>query len=276
MPAPLTQCEANHQQATIDEPPAKRKKTVPAKPSDVFVPWKPSKTTLYDVQQSYRSAIADGRLKFDRVPQTIVRSEDSCQPKHWDPYNLTATAIPRALLDRKIEGIIQRVHLTTRIVPKAVDWIAKTRDYNLAPEDLQIILRGAFGRDESYSIQRPEHASQLPFILRAAADGLSHADELNGRSTILKRAEAVIRMVAYALMEVSVAAGEATDHQVTTIHITPHMALTQGGRKLDESISGWRKDMASEGSYFCSVLVLGDGKSASLEGSRTGPVSNAR
>jgi hypothetical protein len=91
-------------------------------------------------------------------------------------------------------------------VPKAVDWIAKTRDCNLTPDDLQIILHRAFGYDESFSIQQPEDVAELPIILRAAANGLRRVDNLRGRSTILKRAEAVIRIVAYALMEVSVVA----------------------------------------------------------------------
>jgi hypothetical protein len=247
----LPNSKANHQKALIEEPPPKRQKARSAESDDAFVPWTlpvPTNITLHDIQKSYRSAIADGRLKYDQVPQPATRSDGSVQVKRWDPYVLTARAVPRGLLHReKLEDITQRVQLTTQFVPYAVNWIAKTQQSNLTSEDLKIILRQVFGHDEPFLIQQPDCIDEMPMILRIAANSLIRADDLKCRSIIFKRAEAVIRIVAYALTEVSIVSGEATDEQVTTFHIISNVMLIEGGRHLDE-FTWWRKELAHTGS----------------------------
>jgi hypothetical protein len=75
-------------------------------------------------------------------------------------------------------------------------------------------------------------------------------------------------MVAYASIEVSIVAKEATVEQVRTIDIYLFIALILAGRILVE-ITSWRERLAEVVSLFCPFLVLGDSKFASLEESRT-------
>jgi hypothetical protein len=219
---PSLRSKASPPEAVIDEPPSKRRKAQSAK-SDVFVKWAPTISTditIDDVQESYRKAIVDGRLKHDQVPRLLAGSDGSSRVKCWDPYTLSSKVLSRSVLDsEKVKDIMRRLESTTRIVPTAVDWIAKSQEYNPAPEGWHVILGQAFSQRESVTTQHLEYDAELPRILRAAAKSLTLGNELKSRSTILKRTEAVLRMVAYALMEVSVVSGEATDAQVFTPRI---------------------------------------------------------
>jgi hypothetical protein len=114
-------------------------------------------------------------------------------------------------------------------VPKAIDWIAKTEEYCLTPEDLQTILRTAFSPGNTCSIQRRKDVGKLPAILTVVEKILCHADGLKDKSRTFRRAEAVLRIIAYALMVVSVVAGEATDNQVRKIaHILCILLISEG------------------------------------------------
>lgn len=106
--------------------------------------------TILDVENSYKRAIADGRLLPTRLPLLVKEKDDGRKP-----YALAIHALPRAFLDaNKVEDIIQRVYLTTQIVPTAVEWIAKTEEYNLTEKSLELVLRNAFDYDELLLGQR--------------------------------------------------------------------------------------------------------------------------
>lgn len=214
------------------------------------------------VQDSYRAAIRDGRLKYDREPH--LASDGPV----WDPYILSTTLVRRAKLDKdRVEEITQRVESTVQIVPKAVEWTAKTQEYSLTPEDVKEILQKAFVRQESSPKPQPEQNDKLPPILEVAAKALRRARELEDKHGTSRRGVAVLRMVAYASMEVSIVAEEATVEQVRTVDVDLFVALTSVGRILVE-VTGWRERLAEAISLFCPLLVLGDGKFSSLEGSR--------
>jgi hypothetical protein len=78
---------------------------------------------------------------------------------------------------------------------------------------------------------------------------------------------AVLRMVVYTSMEVSIVAKEATVEQVRTVNIDLFIALTSVGWILVE-VTGWRERLAQAVLLFCPLLVLGDSKFALLEGLR--------
>ncbi|PVH68423.1 hypothetical protein DL98DRAFT_522768 [Cadophora sp. DSE1049] len=285
-PDPITNNRAKRPPALINEPPNKFQKSlqrdrVHADPSaetaedfnrDVqklhpsAVPQRPdialSWGDIETVQDSYRAAIRDGRLKYDRGPQ--LASEGPV----WDPYILPTTLVRRAELNKdRVEEITQKVESTIRIVPKAVEWTAKTQEYSLTPEDVKEILQKAFVCQESSPKPQPEQNDKLPPILEVAAKALRRARELEDKRGTSRRGVAVLRMVAYASMEVSIVAKEATVEQVCTVDVNLFIALTSVGRILVE-VTGWRERLAEAVSLFCPLLVLGDGKFASLEGSR--------
>jgi len=138
----------------------------------------------------------------------------------WDPYVLPTTLVRRAQLDNdKVEDITKRVVSAIQIVPKAVEWAAKTQEYNLTPDDVKAILRKAFVRQESSPEPRPEQNGKLPPILEVAAKALRRARELEEKHGTSRRVVAVLRMVAYASMEMSIVAKEATDKQVRTVDV---------------------------------------------------------
>jgi hypothetical protein len=57
--------------------------------------------------------------------------------------------VHRVELDKnKVEEITQTVESIIRIVPKAIEWTAKTQEYSLIPEDVKEILQHAFIRQE--------------------------------------------------------------------------------------------------------------------------------
>lgn len=166
------------------------------------------------VQDSYRTAIQDGRLKYDREPQL------GSNGPVWDPYVLPTTLVRRAKLDNdKVEDITKRMESAIQIVPKAVEWAAKTQEYSLTPDDVKEILRKAFVRQESSSEPQPEQNGKLPPILEVAAKALRRARELEEKHGTSRRVVAVLRMVAYASMEMSIVAKEATDKQVRTVDV---------------------------------------------------------
>ncbi|TGO31409.1 hypothetical protein BHYA_0930g00020 [Botrytis hyacinthi] len=78
-----------------------------------------------------------------------------------------------------------------------------------------------------------------------AAKGLSRAEKLKGIPITMARVEAVLRIVPYALMEMSAVVREATDDQVTTIDIIIYMTLILGGQRSDEAIGDWWQGLAS-------------------------------
>jgi hypothetical protein len=173
------------------------------------------KSPIEAVQESYLSAIQDGRLKYDRVPQQV---SESAGLKPWDPYVLTVPSVPRARLDSdKVESIARSVESIIRRVPKAVEWIAKTQKHRLTPEDVKMILRRAFFGLPS-SIQQPEQVDKLPPVLGIAAKALRRAQELKDEAGDFRREEEILRMVAYAAIEVSVVAKEVTDDEVSNQH----------------------------------------------------------
>lgn len=179
------------------------------------------------VQDSYRTAIQDGRLKYDREPQLALNGPV------WDPYILPTTLVRRAKLNKdKVEEITQRVESTIRIVPKAVDWTARIQEYSLTPEDVKEILQKAFVCQKSSPKPQPEQDDILPPILEAAAKALRRARDLEDKHGTSRREVAVLRMVAYASMEVSIVAKEATAKQVRTVDVGLFIALTSVGRIL--------------------------------------------
>jgi hypothetical protein len=184
--------------------------------------------------------------------------------------------VSRARLDSsKVESITRSVNSTVGIVPKAVQWVAKTQKHNLAPEDVKRILRRAFVHDESSLIQQSKQVDKLPPILTIAAKALRRAEELQNRPDDFRREEAILRMVAYASTEVSVVAREATNDEVSTIGIVLFTALIQGGRYLDRT-TGWWERLAEAMSPDYPLLVLVDEKFALLEGSRLTAVFHAK
>ncbi|CZR52111.1 uncharacterized protein PAC_01988 [Phialocephala subalpina] len=236
-PDPITITRAKRPPASINAPPNKHQKSlrrdrVHADPSaktvedfnrDVqklhlsVIPRRPdialSGGHIKAVQDSYRAAIRDGRLKYDREPQ--LASDGPV----WDPYILPAASVCRAVLNKdKVEKITQRVESTIRIVPKAVEWTAKTQEYSLTPEDVKEILQNAFVHQKSSPKPQPEQNDKLPPILEVAAKALRRAKELergtSRREVAVLRGVAILRMVAYASMEVSIVAKEATAEQV--------------------------------------------------------------
>lgn len=221
---------AKHRTNSIEEPRNKRQKSsqgdqTPPEPS-AELSRKPNAsrftgpTPFEAVQESYRSAIRDGRLKYNRVPQLISKSDGPSKVKPWDPYILAAKVIPRALLSKeKVQSLTQSVESTILIVPEAVEWIAETRKLGLTPEDVQRILRTAFVHNKPSSIKQPEQDDDLPPILKIAARALRRARELKVKHGNFGREQAVLRMVAYASIEVSIVAGEATAEKVSTIDI---------------------------------------------------------
>jgi hypothetical protein len=228
------------------------------------------------VQESYRSLIHDGRLKYNREPQLVSILDGSSKAKLWDPYILTESSIPRAELDeKKVEDITRKLELTIRIVPKAVEWEAKTQEYHLTTEEVEKNLQNAFVYHEPSLKAQPGQKNKP--ILGIAAHALRRAMEfkVKDKSGTFRREEAVLRMVAYASMEVSIAAEEATVKEVSTVDIVLFITLTSGGRILDEVTRCWPKRLADAGSLSCPLLVLGDGEFISLEGSRFTPVIHA-
>jgi hypothetical protein len=245
---------------------------IPPKPSAAMITWV-GESPIEEVQKSYRSAIRDGRLKYHREPELV---SEPVGLKPWDPYVLTAAMVSRARLDsNKVASITQNVNSTVAIVPKAFEWMAKTQEYNLAPEDVKRILQRAFVHDESSSIQQSKQVGKLPPILRIAAGALRRAEELQDRPDDFRREEAILRMVAYASTEVSVVAGEATNDEVSTVGIVLFTALIQGGRYLDRT-TGWWEGLAEAMSLDCPLLVLVDEKFVLLEGSRLTAVFHAK
>jgi hypothetical protein len=106
---------------SAEERPLKRQRShradkIPLESGCIFVPWT-GHISIRKVQETYRSAIDNGRLKYQRVLQLESKSDTgSSQEKRWDPYVLTASLVPRALLDtEKVEDIAERVKLVTLI-----------------------------------------------------------------------------------------------------------------------------------------------------------------
>lgn len=171
---------------------------IPPKP-DVVLTW----NSIDAVQESYRSPIRDGRLKYNREPQLVSKSDGSSKARLWDPYILTKSLVPRAKLDeKKVEDITRRLESTIRIVPKAVEWEAKTQEYRLTPEDVEENLQNAFIYHEPSL--KPQPGQNDKPILGIAAHALRRAMEFKDKDKdgTFRREEAVLRMVAYASMEV--------------------------------------------------------------------------
>lgn len=239
---------------------------IPPKPSTLRIT---GATSIEVVEESYRSAIQNGRLKFDRKPRLMSVSHGSPKLEPWDPYILAANFVPRAVLDeKKVTRITESVESAIQIVPKAVEWEAKSRERGLTPKDVQRILRKAFVHD------KPDDNDNLPPILKIAANALRRAEELKDKHGTFQREGEVLRMVAYAVIQVSVVAGEATKDQVSAIDIVLFVALTSGARILNE-VAGWGR-LVEAVSHFCPTLVLGDGKFDWLDVSRLTAVLDAR
>jgi hypothetical protein len=161
--------------------------------------------------------------------------------ERWDPYVLPAKSLRRALLDtKKVETIAESVKSIVRIVPKADEWVAKTREQRLTLEDLQGILctvlsglKERLATCDIYggppSVKEPKHVGEVPDILRIAGKALGLAEDFKGKSTFFRRAEAIMRMVAYALMEVALAVGEATNDEVSNRSVVLCVTLISGG-----------------------------------------------
>lgn len=228
------------------------------------------------VQDSYRSPIRDGRLKYNREPRLVSKSDGCSKTRLWDPYVLTKSLVPRAKLDeKKVEDITRRLESTIWIVPKAVEWEAKTQEYRLTPEDVEENLQNAFVYHKPSL--KPQPGQNDKPILGIAAHALRRAMEfkVKDKDGIFRREEAVLRMVAYASMEVSITAEEATANEVSKVDIVLFIAVTSGGSILNEVTRCWRKRLADADSLSCPLLVLGDGKFVALEGSRFTPVIHA-
>lgn len=145
-------------------------------------------------------------------------SDGSSKARLWDPYVLTKSLIPRAKLDEKrVEDITQRLESTIRLVPIAVEWEAKTREYRLTPEDVERNLQNAFVHHKPSPKPQPEQKDTLNPILGIAAKALRRAKEFKDKDEngTFRREEAVLRMAAYAVTEVSITSGKATDNEVS-------------------------------------------------------------
>jgi hypothetical protein len=160
--------------------------------------------------------------------------------------------------------ITKSVKSTVKIVPKADEWPAKARERSLTPEDVRRILLTAFVQPSSK--QQPEQDDKLPRTLKIIAEVLRRAEGLKERRAF--REEAVLRMTAYALIEVSVVVGEVT--KVSTIDIALFIALISAGR-IASTVWSCEK-MGKRVPLFCPLLVLGYGKFALVEGSRLAAV----
>jgi hypothetical protein len=211
----VTNDRAKRQPTPTNEPPSKHQKssqgdrTLAATPIEV-------------VRESYRSAIHDGHLKYGRKPRLASVSDGSPKVELWDPYILAANHVTRAvLLKEKVADIRSSVESAVEIVPKAAEWNAKSREHGLTPGEMQRILRMAFVGD----VPKQDDNGNLPPILKVAANALRRAEELKKRGTVRPEV-AVLRMVAYASIEVSIVAGEATEVQVSTIDIVLFIVLT--------------------------------------------------
>ena len=142
-------------------------------------------------------------------------------------------------------------------MPKADEWNAKAREHSLTPEDVQRILQTAF----TQSSKQPEQDDKLSPILKIAAKVLRRANELKKKRDTFRREEAVLRMISYAVMEVSEVAGEATEDEVRYNRYLLFIVLILKGR-----IAGWLWEKIAEAiPPFCPYLVLGDGKFVLLE-----------
>jgi hypothetical protein len=224
----LTNNRSKRQSTSVDQPSSKRQKSIQGNRALPVISGT-GKISIEVVQESYRSAIQDGRLKYKREPQLGLKSNVSLKVRPWDPYILAPNMVPRALLDKeKVESITQSVKSTIRIVPEAVEWIPKTQLCSLTPENVQRILQKAFVLDGSSLKQQPEDDKLSP-ILKIAAKALRRATELRTHKGTFRREVAILQLVAYASIEVSVATGEATSRQVSTIHVVLFIMLTSGG-----------------------------------------------
>jgi hypothetical protein len=230
----LTNNRSKRQSTSVDQPSSKRQKSIQGnrtlpEPGAEFISGT-GKISIEAVQESYRSAIQDGRLNYKREPQLGLKWNESLKVKPWDPYILAPKVVPRALLDKeKVESITQSVKSTIWIVPEAVEWIPKTQLCSLTPENVQRILQKAFVLDGSSLKQQPGQDDKLSPILKIAAKALRRARELHTPEGTFRREVAILQLVAYASIEVSVATGEATARQVSTIHVVLFVMLTSGG-----------------------------------------------
>lgn len=185
-----------------------RAKTAKDQTPDIVLSWSHIET----VRDSYCAAIEDGQLKYRSMPKL-----DSDSPV-WNPYILSPAIIRHAVLDKdRVNKITQRIQSTTLIVPKAVEWTARTREYSLTPANVKGILQKAFVGHESSPKPQPEQIDEPLPILEIAAKALCRAKELEHERGTYRREVAILRMVAYASMEVSMVAKEATAKQVCAV-----------------------------------------------------------
>jgi hypothetical protein len=83
--------------------------------------------------------------------------------------------------------------------------------------------------NKSSLIQQSKQVNKLPPILRIAIEALRRAEELQDRLDNFWREKAILRVVAYALTEVSVVAEKATNNKVSTVSIVLFTVLIQRG-----------------------------------------------
>jgi hypothetical protein len=127
--------------------------------------------------------------------------------------------INRAILDKqKVEEAIQKVETIVQIVPKADEWMTKTQEYRLTPKDVERTLQRAFVSPEPCLEPLPEQDEVRP-ILGIAANALRRAREFRAKDGTFEREETLLRMVAYASIEVSIVVEEATVEQVSEMDI---------------------------------------------------------
>lgn len=290
-----------------DGPPPKHRKLdegPPHKPSGdksivlSFVTWKPDEdTSIQDVRESYERA----KLQFPSLPRLGERADhapgltkklaDSHLAESWDPFILTKWLLRYALLDdEKLANLRRQLKLIAQRVPNGTQWTARTEKCGLTPTDLHELLRTAFTSvptdprkllgsaptrsDNEVSSREPTPAGEFPYILRIAAALLHQATSFDALQTTFRRATAITRIVGYALMRVSEAAGEVTTPQVSIFYECPHTALIQPGQRLYEDAVQRQRRLAEAISQSCMLLVLGNGKSTGMERPRISVISH--
>jgi hypothetical protein len=206
-----------------------------SQPPSKFVPWN-EPVSIEDVRKSYVWAKDAGQLQSSSLPQLETGLADTPPTERWNPYILTKWLLRHALLDdEKLENLRNQFKWVKQRVPKATQWTAKTKKCGLTPADLHELLRTVFtsgaactrSSNEARSRQSTAN-SEMPYILRIAATLIHHADRFETLPTSSQRAIAIARIVGYALMRVSEAAGEVTTAQVSILHLSiSHANITR-------------------------------------------------
>ena len=212
---------AGHPNSSRDGPASNR-----SKPS--FIPYKPKRhkpISIEDVQNSYKKAISGRKLHSSYLPR-LKPVEDPL----INPYALAGNVLGAALLtEEKLDRLRDQLEQITK-VPNSTQWVAQTKEYRLTPEDLHEILLVTFGRGLAHW-EQPMHPSEMPHILIIAEYLLDRAETLKKQTLISGRAEAIARIIGYALMRVCEVVDKLSPSQVCRIR-TPGRYCAEVARSV--------------------------------------------